>query len=60
MSYFRDFYQLMLQGSQAYARWDLEMSNNILSNRKRRNILILMLLPVLLGGIAIAAGDGGG
>lgn len=60
MSYFRDFYQLMLQGSQAYARWDLEMSNNILRNRKRRNILILMLLPVLLGGIAIAAGDGSG
>lgn len=60
MSYFRDFYQLMLQGSQAYARWDLEMSNNILTNRKRRNILILMLLPVLLGGIAIAAGDGSG
>jgi hypothetical protein len=54
----REFYQLMLQGSQAYARWDLEMSTNILKSGKRRALLFLMLLPVLIGGIAIAAGDG--
>ncbi len=54
----REFYQLMLKGSQAYARWDLEMSTNILKSGKRRALLFLMLLPVLLGGIALAAGDG--
>jgi uncharacterized protein len=56
----RDFYQLMIKGSQAHARWELEMSTNILTSRKRLALLFLMLLPVLLGGIAIAAGDGAG
>jgi uncharacterized protein len=60
MSYFKDFYNLMVQGSQAQARWELEMSTNILKSRKRKGVLLLMLLPILIGGIAIAAGDGAG
>ena len=60
MSYFRDLYQLLYKGSQAHARWELEMSTNIMKSRKRQGVLFLMLLPVLLGGIAIAAGDGNG
>ncbi|KJS00523.1 MAG: membrane protein [Desulfobulbaceae bacterium BRH_c16a] len=59
-SFFRDFYQLMLKGSQAHARWELEMSTNILGSRKRQVVLVLLLLPIILGGIAIAAGDGTG
>lgn len=58
MSNCREFYQLMLKGSQAYAKWDLEMSTNILKSGKRRALLFLMLLPVLIGGIALASGDG--
>jgi uncharacterized protein len=54
----REFYELMLKGSQAYAKWDLEMSTNILKSGKRRALLFLMLLPVLIGGIALASGDG--
>ena len=60
MRCFREFYNLLLQGSQAHARWELEMSTNILKSRKRKGVLLLMLLPVLVGGIAIAAGDGSG
>jgi uncharacterized membrane protein YfcA len=60
MSCFKDFYNLMVQGSQAHARWELEMSTNILKSRKRKGVLLLMLLPILVGGIAIAAGDGAG
>jgi uncharacterized membrane protein YfcA len=59
-SYFREFYQLMLKGSQAHARWELEMSTNIMKSRKRQGVLFLLLLPVIIGGIAIAAGDGAG
>jgi hypothetical protein len=59
MSYCREFYQMLVKGSEAHARWELEMSTNILKSRKRRGLLILMLLPVVLGGIAIAAGEGG-
>ncbi len=54
----RDFYQLMLKGSQAHARWELEMSTNILTSRKRMAVLFLLLLPILIGGIAVAGGDG--
>ena len=58
--YCREFYQLLLKGSQAHARWELEMSTNIMKSRKRQGVLFLLLLPVIIGGIAIAAGDGPG
>ena len=56
----RQFYQMLVQGSQAQARWELEMSTNIMKSRKRQTVLFLFLLPVIIGGIAIAAGDGSG
>jgi uncharacterized protein len=34
MSYGREFYQMMIKQSEAYARWDLETSTNILRSRK--------------------------
>jgi uncharacterized membrane protein YfcA len=54
------FYQMLVKGSQAQAHWELEMSTNILQSRKRLTLLFLLLLPVIMGGIAIAAGDGSG
>ncbi len=58
MGYSRDFYQMMVKGSEAYARWDLETSTNIIRSKKRMGILFLLILPILIGGIAIASGDG--
>ncbi len=58
MSCMEEFYQMLIRGSQAYARWDLETSTTILKSRKRMAVLFLLLLPILIGGIAIAAGDG--
>jgi uncharacterized protein len=58
MNHCREFYRLMLQGSHALARWELEMSTNILRSRKRQMLLFLMLLPIIIGGIAIAGNDG--
>jgi hypothetical protein len=46
--YCREFYQLLLKGSQAHARWELEMSTNIMKSRKRQGVLFLLLLPVRL------------
>ena len=60
MSFLRQLQQLMMEGSRAHARWEMEMSTNILRSRKRKAILLLMIIPILLGGIAIAAGDGDG
>ncbi len=54
MSGFRQLSQFMMLGAQAHARWELEMSKNILGNRKRLIVLGLLALPVILGGIAFA------
>lgn len=58
MKYTRAFYDVILQGASAYAKWDLETSLTILRSRKRLGVLFLLLLPVIFGGIALAAGDG--
>lgn len=60
MGYCKELYTLLVRGSQAHARWEMEMSTNILQSRRRKIILLLMLVPIILGGIAIAAGDGSG
>jgi hypothetical protein len=51
---FRYLGKLLMLGAQAHFRWELEMSKNILSSRKRLFVLGLLTLPVILGGIAFA------
>ncbi|MFA4909718.1 MAG: sulfite exporter TauE/SafE family protein [Desulfobacteria bacterium] len=53
----RKLYQMLLMGAMAHAKWDYEMSMNILRSKKRRWILGLMLLPIILGSIAMASSD---
>lgn len=57
MSFFKDLNQFMMMGARAHAKWELEMSNNILKSRNRRLVLCLLLVPIILGGIAFASGD---
>ncbi len=54
MSFFKQWAQFMLAGAKAHARWEKQMSDNILGSRKRLLVLGLCLLPVLIGGIAFA------
>ncbi len=54
MKFFRELNQFMMAGARAHARWELEMSNNILKSRTRLLVLGLLLIPVFLGGIAFA------
>jgi uncharacterized membrane protein YfcA len=54
MNFFKQWAQFMLAGAKAHARWEKEMSDNILGSRKRLVVLGLFLLPVLIGGIAFA------
>lgn len=51
----KQMYQALLEGSKAYARWDLETSRNILTSKKRLFILALMVVPIVIGSIAIAS-----
>ncbi len=54
MKFFKHWAQFMLAGAKAHARWEKQMSDNILGSRKRLFVLFLCLLPILLGGIAFA------
>ena len=54
MTFFKQWAQFMLAGAKAHARWEKEMSDNILGSRKRLLVLGLFLIPVILGGIAFA------
>ena len=58
MLFLRQLQQLMMEGARAHARWEMEMSINILGSRKRKVILLMMIVPIILGGVAIAAGHG--
>ncbi len=51
----KDLYGMLMAASVAHARWDYETSMNILSDKKRLYLLGLMLLPVILTTVALAA-----
>lgn len=48
-------FRMFVVASTAHAKWEYETSMNILRDRKRLCILGLMLLPVILGSVALAA-----
>ncbi len=54
MNFFKEWGRFMMMGAKAYAQWEIEMSNNIMRDRKRLVILGLLMIPVVLGGIAFA------
>jgi uncharacterized membrane protein YfcA len=48
---------MMTVAAQAHARWDLEVSTNIVKNRKKLLVLLIMLSPILLVSLASAGGE---
>ncbi len=54
MKFFRDFGEFMVMGARAHAKWELSVSNTILSDKKRLFILGLLIVPVVLGSFAFA------
>ncbi|MDO7788536.1 sulfite exporter TauE/SafE family protein [Desulforamulus aquiferis] len=51
----RGVYEALMSASRAHARWELEMSNNIIKSRKHLLILAVMLLPIIIPAIGYAA-----
>jgi len=47
MSFPRQMYEFLKAASIAHAKWDYEVSMNIIKNRKKLLVLFLMLLPIL-------------
>ncbi len=51
----RRLYETMLLAAQAHARWDLEVSRNILASRKRLILLLVLAVPAILVSVGMAA-----
>jgi len=60
MGFFREWGRFMMVGARAHAQWEIRMTRNILGDRRRLLVLGLLLLPILLGGIAMADSLSGG
>jgi len=43
-----------MTGARYHAQWELEVSNRIFGDRRRLFVLLLLMLPVVIGGIALA------
>ena len=59
MNFGREVFEFLQAASVAHAKWDVEVSTNILRNRKRLLILLLLLLPILVVAICEATILGG-
>lgn len=47
MAFWKDLCQFLTSGSRAYARWDLEVSSNILKRRRKLLFVLALSVPVL-------------
>lgn len=54
MRFFKEWGHFMMMGAKAHANWEINVSKNILHDRKRVIILLLFTIPAILGGIAFA------
>ncbi|MBD5539452.1 MAG: sulfite exporter TauE/SafE family protein, partial [Desulfovibrio sp.] len=48
MGFGRQLYHFLLAGSEAYARWDFEVSTSILKNRKKLLLVLALAAPIFL------------
>ena len=55
MKFFKQWGRFMMEGAKAHARWEMQMSSNILGDRKRVvALLLLVVVPLILGGLVFA------
>jgi hypothetical protein len=54
MKFLRELGRFMMAGARYHAQWELEVSNRIFRDRRRLFVLLLLMLPVVIGGIALA------
>lgn len=55
MKLIRQWGQFMMMGARAHAKWEIDVSNTIVKSRTRMIILILLIIPIIIGGVAIAS-----
>ncbi|MDH3328786.1 MAG: sulfite exporter TauE/SafE family protein [Desulfobulbaceae bacterium] len=54
MNFIKELGHFMMMGARAHAKWEIEVSQRIVSDPKRLAILGLLLIPIIFGGIAFA------
>ena len=54
MNFFKQLGNYMMSGARCQAQWELEVSNRIFGDRRRLFVLLLLMVPAVLGGIAFA------
>ena len=54
MRFFRLLGQGMMLGARAQAQWEIDVSNRVFGDRKRLIVLMLLMVPAVVGGIAFA------
>ena len=54
MNFFKQLGNYMMLGARYQAQWELEVSNRIFGDRRRLFVLLLLMVPAVLGGIAFA------
>lgn len=54
MLFFKQWGRFMMMGAQAHARWELNISNTILRDKKRLILLLFLFIPIIAGGYVFA------
>ncbi|HSW50134.1 MAG TPA: sulfite exporter TauE/SafE family protein [Bryobacteraceae bacterium] len=54
MKFIRLLGQMMMLGARAQAQWEIDVSNRVFGDRKRLIVLMLLMVPAVVGGIAFA------
>ena len=54
MAFFKQLGAFMMAGARAHARWEIDTSNTIMRDKKRIFVLLLLFIPIILGGIVWA------
>ena len=49
MNFFKQCGRFMIMGARAHAKWELDVSNTILGDKKRLFLLVLLTIPIILG-----------
>lgn len=54
MKFFKEFGQFMMMGAKAHAKWEMDISNTIMNDKRRLIILLLLCIPIAVLGVAFA------
>jgi len=58
MNFINQWGAFMMAGAKAHAKWEIEISNTIVHDKRRIFLVCLLIIPIIIGGIAFANESG--